>query len=394
MLSLIRTVRAHTLFTVIVDTTAAARPADPEQARAWLADQRVFISSALSDTAEARQAVADAITEEGARAVWFEELGRDASAQEAYLVGVDSSTIYIAILNEVYGAMLESGFSPTETEYMRAREDGKRTAVFVAGEVPGREGHLRRFIDRIRVFLTTENFRDTEDLVRRVRRRLHELAAEDLSPWVKLGDYVFRADVIDDRGDTVLLGARVNEDIAYAIEQMRDRQWGRERLRFTYSSRVRDAEVAAVRRTTRAGSGSSLEITLERVSSPQVNSMRSGLNSISADELVEAGVRHVLLGEALPEAISGGFGFFADTGLNGEDLEQAFNAPTEIVEAITQLVITEGLVGSGSASRVREVSVGPLVTGARRVAVEWVDAQPYANVEPSQRRVEGDWRPS
>jgi hypothetical protein len=86
---------------VIVDSTAAARRADPDRAREWLADQRVFISSALGDTAAERAAVAEVIEEMGARAVSFEEFGRDADAQEAYLTEVDASTIYIGILNEL-----------------------------------------------------------------------------------------------------------------------------------------------------------------------------------------------------------------------------------------------------------------------------------------------------
>jgi len=376
-----------------IDLTAAARRADPEQARAWLADQRVFISSAMADTVDERRAVAEIVEAEGARAVLFEELGRDAGVGEAYLTGVDSSTIYVAVLNEVYGTMLETGFSPTETEYMRARERGKRVAIYIAADAPGREGHLRRFIERIRVFVTTESYADVDDLARRVRRRLHELAAEALSPWVKLGEHVFRADLIDDRGDTILVHARVNEDIAHAIEQMRDRQWGRERLRFTYASRVADGEIAGVRRTTRAGGASTLELTLERVSSPQTNPMRSGLNAISADELVEYGIKHLALGEPLPQAIGSGFGFFADTGIEAADLRQAFELPNEIVEPITRLVVTEGLVGSGNASRVIEVAVGPRVGDSRRIAVAWLDATQYANVEPARRRVEGDWRP-
>jgi hypothetical protein len=125
-----------------IDLTAAARRADPEEARAWLADQRVFMSSAMADTADERRAVADGVEGEGARAVLFEELGRDAGAGEAYLTGVDSSTIYVGILNEIYGTMLETGFSPTETEYMRARERGKRVAVFIAADAPGREGSI------------------------------------------------------------------------------------------------------------------------------------------------------------------------------------------------------------------------------------------------------------
>jgi hypothetical protein len=42
---------------MIIDTTAAARRADPERAREWLANQRVFISSAMGDTADERRRV-------------------------------------------------------------------------------------------------------------------------------------------------------------------------------------------------------------------------------------------------------------------------------------------------------------------------------------------------
>lgn len=375
-----------------IDLTAAARRADPDSARTWLAEQRVFISSAMADTAAERRAVADAVEAEGAHPVLFEELGRDASATEAYLVGVDSATIYIGILNEIYGTMLETGFSPTETEYERARDRGQRRAVYVAADTPAREGHLRRFIDRVQVFLTTEAYADTDDLVRRVQRRLHELAAEALAPWVKLGDYVFRADLIDERDDTVSLEARASDDVAHAIEGLRGQQWGRSRVRLTYHAGVLDGEVASVRRTTRAGGGSTLEVTLERVARPQPNTMRSSMNSISPDDLVEAGVRHMLFGEPLPDAIGGGFGFFAETGINADDLSQAATAPNEIVEPIARLVLTEGLVGSGNAARVTRVFVGPRVGDARPVALEWLTPRIYANVEPTQRAVEGGWR--
>jgi hypothetical protein len=65
--------------------------------------------------------------------------------------------------------------------------------VFVAADAPGRKGHLSRFIDRVRFWVTTGNYASTDDLERRIVRRLHELAGEALSPWVKLRDLVFRA---------------------------------------------------------------------------------------------------------------------------------------------------------------------------------------------------------
>jgi hypothetical protein len=276
---------------VIIDPTAAARRPDPERAREWLAEQRVFISSAMGDTAAERQAVATAVEAEGAQPVWFEELGRDADSEEAYLAGVDGSTIYVGILNEQYGRLLATGFSATEAEYLRARERGKRVAVYTAADAPGREGHLNRFIERVRTFVTTESYRDIADLDHRVRRRLHELAAEALSPWVKLGDSAFRADLIADHGETVTITARLNDEIAHAFEAMRDRQWGRPRLKLTYGTRIVEGDVGAVRRTVRAGGTDQIEIELARVQPPQVEVMRAGTSGLSADELVEAGMR-------------------------------------------------------------------------------------------------------
>lgn len=374
------------------DLSAAARRADPDAARAWLEEQRIFISSAMADTAAERDAVAAAVEDEGARPIRFEELGRDAAADEAYLFGVDSSSIYVVLCKELYGAMLETRFSPTETEYMRARERGLRIAVYVAAEAPEREGHLRRFLERVRVFVTTESYRDLDDLVRRVRRRLHELAAEALSPWVKLGDYVFRADLIDDRGDTVLMRGRTNEEIAHAFETMRDRQWSRERLRLTYGTRVVEGDLATVRRTTRAGGVSEIEITLGNIGAPQTGGMRSGTSGMSADELVEAGVKRLFFGEELPANVGGGLEFLADTGIDGANLGQAFDCPNEIAEAITRLVVTEGLVGAGNASRVVGISVGPRLGDTRRLALAWMDPRSYVNVEPATRRIDGEWQ--
>jgi hypothetical protein len=113
-----------------------------------------------------------------------EELGRDADPEESYLAGVDTSSIYIGVLNEQYGRLLATGFSATQAEYLRARDGGKRVAVYGAIDAPGREGHLNRFIERIHTFVTTESYRDPADLDRRVRRRLHELAGEALSARV------------------------------------------------------------------------------------------------------------------------------------------------------------------------------------------------------------------
>lgn len=171
--------------------------------------------------------------------VWFEEFGRDADAEEAYVTELGASTIYVGILNELYGRLNPpDGFSATETEFRRARDLGMRVAVFAAGEAPRREGHLSRFIERVRFFITTENYADTDDLVRRVVRRLHELAAEALSPWVKLDEIVMRAEHIDDTGQSLAIRARVSNEIAHRLEDARDRRFGSTRHRLIHRDRV------------------------------------------------------------------------------------------------------------------------------------------------------------
>jgi hypothetical protein len=375
---------------MIVDTTAAARRADPERAREWLANQRVFVSSAMADTAEERERVAAGAEELGARALWFEEFGRDADPEEAYLAEVDLCTIYLAILRELYGRQLSSGFSATEAEYERARERGKRIAVYAAAHAPAREGHLNRFVDRIRTFVVTENYTDVNDLVRRVRRRLGELADEAVSPWVKLDDFVFRADEIDDTGNAITIRARANDEIVQRLEQIRDQRYGRQRLRFIHD-RVREGELPTLRRTVRAGGATEITIELASVSAPQTDPMRVGTSGQSPDDLVELALRALFLGEVIPDQIA--MMGLAQCGINEDDLRQAFELSNEIAAAVARLVVADGLVGSGHGQRLISFELGPRVGDRRRVRIEWEEPRAYSNVEPGRRSLEGEWRP-
>jgi hypothetical protein len=378
---------------VIIDGNAAALQPEEAAARAWIRDQRVFISSAMGDTGEERRAVAGAIAAEGGQPVWFEEFGRDASPEEAYLAQVDSSTIYFAILKELYGRQMPpDGFSATELEYMRARERGKRVNVWIAEHAPTREGHLSRFInERLRVFITTESFSDTSDLVRRVRRRLAELAAEDLSPWAKVGQLLFRADEIDDRGSSVTIRARLDSELVHRLETIRDDRYSRTRLRLAYGDRVVEGNLGGLQRRTRAGGFSETTLELAQVTPPQAGGGGLGAGGMSSEEQVEAGVRHQLFGEPLPQAL-GAFTFMTTSGIDDGDLRQAFQLPNEYAEAVTRLVISDGLVGNGNAARLLEFKLGPRVGSIRRLRLAWEDARRYTNVEPSRRAIEGEWR--
>ncbi len=361
----------------------------------------------MGDTTAERRAVADVVESKGARAIWFEEFGRDADAEEAYLTQVDASTIYIGLLNELYGRPNPpDGDSATEMEYRRAREAGKRVGVYVAANAPGREGALSRFIERVRFFVTTENYASATDLARRVGRRLDELAAEGLSPWIKLGDLVFRADELVDSGEKITIRARASEEIAHHLEEMRDNGYGRQRLDYVSRSRVASGELGGVRRTTRSSGAEEVMVELVRVNPAKGDAMRVAMSGYSADQLVELGVRRIFLGEPLPDTVST-LGFVTEPRINIDDLHQAFDLPNDFAEAVVRLVVTEGLVGHGHAQCLLSLALGPRTgdvrrlalewedprTGdVRRLALEWEDPRIYQGIEPTRRRVAGKWR--
>jgi len=375
---------------MIVDTSAPASRPSPERLREWLANQRVFISSAMADTALERREVARTVEDEGATPLWFEEFGRDSDPERAYLEEVDRCTVYMAICNELYGRLLADGFSATEAEFERARDGGTRLAAYTAGIAPGREGHLTRFIDRIRSRAVTETYSDTEDLSRRVRRRLHELAGEALSPWVKVGSLVFRADEIEDAGDTITVRTRASDDIAHRLEALREGAAFGGGLRIVYTDRVREANLTTARRTVRAVGSSETMLSFEGVRAAVGNVMRAGTGRWAPDDLVELGLRRLFLGESLPDTVES-LGFMTEPGVDGDDLAQAFALSNEIAPAIARLVVTEGLVGGGRAERLTRFELGPRAVDTRRVLVEWRPPQAQTNVESPVRNLEGDW---
>ena len=136
-----------------------------------------------------------------------------------------------------------------------------------------------------------------------MERRLNELAGEALSPWVKLGDLVFRADEIDDRGEAITVTARVSEEVAHRLETLRGDRFTRSRVRFVHRSRVRDGELMSIRRTTRATGADEVAVELGAVRFPEIDRMRSGANGVSADDLIEYGLRALLFAEPLPERL-------------------------------------------------------------------------------------------
>lgn len=169
----------------------------------------------------------------------FEEFGgRDADPEQAYLAEVEGADIYIGILGKRYGKPLKSRYSPTHAEFRHAEKHALRIAVWTlaTGE---REGPQQSFLDEVRTFYVAPAFTTPDDLRRQVEDRLKAIAAEDLAPWCKLGNVVFRAAEIEDRGDTVEVKARVKDDaVPRVLEEMRGDRFDRGAMaQFTWSGR-------------------------------------------------------------------------------------------------------------------------------------------------------------
>ena len=272
--------------------------------REWAREKRAFISSVMAELAEERQAAAAGIRAVGLRAVMFEEFGgRDADPEEAYLAEVEGSDIYIGILGRRYGKPLKSRFSATHAEYLHAEKHALRMAVWTSS-APDREGHEQSFLDEVRTFHVVPAFRTAADLQRQVEDRMRAIAAEDLAPWCKLGNVVFRAMEVEDRGAVIHVTARVKDDaVARALEEARGDRFNRgTKAQFTWSGRSKYVKVAGVHVTTTSARSKMFRLELEVEEAPQDHFIEISIGGKTPADLTEIALRSVLFGETNPLA--------------------------------------------------------------------------------------------
>lgn len=381
--------------TLTVDLAAAQPHLSEAEFAAWATSQTVFLSSVMGEFAVERRALVDALEAAGFHVRWFEELGgRDDAAQQAYLTEVRSSTIYVGMLGNEYGSMLATGdyagFSATHAEYLAARDAGKRISFWARGPGDAREGHARRFLDEVRVFHVTGSFKTSEDLARGVLRRLREIAVEDLSPWVKLGDLVVRGKRIDVGARSVTIEARVyDRAVLRALKNAAGHgdQWNRaDEFAITFldesgRGRIENLDVSAT-------STAFADVTLTASFEPAgVSSMRMGLNGLSADDVVERSLRAELFGEKLPRELSM-FGL-RDAEDPWSGLSQ-LNVAEDSVVSLARLLLVERLLGAGDASAIEGFRLGALRDGKRKVELTYWEPRVDTNVAPEIRTISGE----
>lgn len=242
---------------LIIDRAAAAEVPSAEAVREWAHGKRGFVSSVMTELLAERQAAAEAVRAVGATAIMFELFGgRDADPEDAYLGEVETSDIYIGILGQRYGKPLPTRYSATHAEYLHAENSGLRVAVWCSN-TREREGHEESFLNEVRTFHVVPPFASPGDLRSQIEERLRAIAAEDLAPWCKLEQIVFRASEVADHGRELHVTARIRSDeVAHSLEILRgNRGYRGDDARFTWTGRSKFVHVQSVKSTTRRAPG-------------------------------------------------------------------------------------------------------------------------------------------
>lgn len=360
---------------LLIDQRSASLTAAPEDIRAWASGRRVFVSSLITDMPEERSAVRAAIEAVGATPVMFEDLGaQDISAEQAYLTGVRSSEIYVGMWASRYGVRMPDGFSATHAEYLEAERSGLRLCVFVHSETGSEmDGSQRDLIQGVRNLYTTSTWTDPEDLRRRVQRRLEDLAAEELAPWVRVGRALFRAREINNDGKTISLTASVRSHAVHAeLVRLRDLRPGG--VPFASPHTALQVQVTELSTRTISTIGHEERLTLHS-QDRRSSSMRGSINGISSDEVLQRALSDGLFGTSQLGQEMGWLTSPIDplAPLRELDLDDS------VLRPVAGLLFSERLIAGQDASTVDAFNLGPSHQGLRRLRATWTPPQVYTN---------------
>lgn len=363
-------------------------PLTTTELQAWMSDQTVFVSSVLAGMAAERHAVCSMVENLGGRVSMFEHLGgRDDDAETAYLAGVQSSDIYVGILGERYGTPAPSGYSATHAEYDEAVKSGLRISVWsTTAEIDGRQ---QDFLNEVRVFHTTGNYSNPDELSAGLNRRLTQLAAAEGSPWCKVGQVLFRARRHSDDGNRISIEATLrDDDVIAALESLRPGDWHRaQSSRITCAGRTDEVDIDAVVVETGAGRARLVRIEATKNQSGHGNALLldASFNDWSPADLTELAIRGALFGETNS---LGPMAFMAEIDNPLIGIEQ-LGLDDDSFAGVAETLLVEALVGSGRVGRISGLRIGPARSG-RPIRFEWHTPRRYSNAEPERRQIEGN----
>lgn len=370
---------------LLIDQRSASVTASTQDIQAWASGRRVFVSSLITDMPEERTAVRAAIESVGATAVMFEDLGaQDISAEQAYLSGVRSSDIYVGMWGSRYGVRMPDGYSATHAEFVEAERHGLRLCLFVYAETSGEmDGPQHDLVQGARNLYTTSPWSDPEDLGQRVRQRLEGVAAEELSPWVRVGRTLFRAREITNDGKAISLTARVRSEAVHAeLVRLRNNRAGG--VPFASPQTALPVRIVELSTKTVSTIGHEEQLTLA-AHEQQGSHMRVSTNGISADEVARRALSDGLFGTSLLGQQMGWMAQPIDPlmPLRGQSLDDS------VLRPVAQLLFAERLLTEQVASRIDSFALGPTRQGTRSLRATWTPPQVHMN-EPDPASVSID----
>lgn len=372
---------------LIIDRVSASLQATDPDIRAWASGRRVFVSSLITDMPDERAAARSAIERIGATPVMFEDdLGaQDVPADRAYLAGVRSSDVYVGLWGERYGVRMSDGYSATHAEFTEAERCGLRLCLFVTGEgTANMDGAQRDLIASARNSYTTSNWTNPVDLKERVSRRLRDIAAAELAPWVRVGRTVFRATQIEHDGEAIVVSADVRSNAVHAeLERLRDQRSGD--VAFAAPHLARRVQVASLLSRTVSSATHHITLTLT-VQDRRGTSLRYSMNGMSADEMARDTLSEGLFGRSSTPRER----HFLQTPVDPLEPIRGLGLDDAIVRPVARLLVTEHLLTTEAASTVDAFVLGPERRGRRRLSVTWTPPNPYSNTpDPSPLVVDG-----
>lgn len=167
---------------------------------------KIFLSSNRMEFYEERKRIKDAIEDDIILNRFFkvfsfeEEPASGKDPVKRYSEAVLESDIYIGLIGSKYGTVLETGFSPTETEYNLFTDD--ENTYFFLKDVYNREEKTEEFIKRIQDKHSYQIFSDRQELIIEIKRSLGDFLDRNLNNIKKNYDKrILKNSSIDDLDD-------------------------------------------------------------------------------------------------------------------------------------------------------------------------------------------------
>lgn len=367
---------------LVIERRFQPEPLNDSEFRAWISGQRIFVSSTMdSEMGPARQAVREWVRSHGASPIMWEELTpRDERAEDAYLEGVQRSTLYLLLAGKRYGIADRSGYSPTHKEGNRAKELGLTRLVFASALAPeDRDGKLNDWLASLKNELSLARYYSVENLLLQLESRLREIASAQESPWVKLGRLIFPGSVRHRRknaaGAEFIVRARVQSHAVRRSVMRLGSQWDSERAdRLTWGTETQPINVRSVEGDSPTISQETIEIHCEaddRRSNQHLVNVSYGNAGPTEQALIWA--RQAVFGESI-EPRGPGDMLVTMTQPNGPRLPEllaTYKAKGWLAEGLTRLYLLEGLIPQFG-GHFERLEIGPATASSVRLETEFL----------------------